>query len=85
MFKILHQLLNATDTTLFEKVKLALQQLNMWPVHAEDTEVGAQVEAEVEVRSEPLGDPASASLSGVSEESPGRDSNNGDLLDFMFF
>ena len=29
VFKILHQLLNATDTTLFEKVKLALQQLNM--------------------------------------------------------
>ena len=52
----------------------------------EETEVGAQVEAEVEVRSEPLGDPgASASGSGVSEESPGRDSSNGDLLDFMFF
>jgi len=49
----------------------------------EDTEVtGAQVEAEVEVRSEPIGDPASAS---ASEESPGRDSNPGDLLDFMFF
>ena len=29
VFKILHQLLNATDTTLFEKVKLALQQLSM--------------------------------------------------------
>ena len=85
MFKILHQLLNATDTTLFEKVKMALQQLNMWPVHEEETEVGAQVEAEVEVRSEPIGDPASASVSVASEESPGRDSNNGDLLDFMFF
>jgi len=54
-------------------------------VHEEDTEVGAQVEAEVEVRSEPLRDPTSASVSGVSEESPSRDSNNGDLLDFMFF
>ena len=51
----------------------------------EETEVGAQVEAEVEVRSEPLEEPASASGSGVSEESPGRDSSNGDLLDFMFF
>jgi len=46
----------------------------------EDAEVAAG--AEVEVRSEPIGDPTSAS---VSEESPGRDSNPGDLLDFMFF
>jgi len=46
----------------------------------EDAEVTAG--AEVEVRSEPIRDPASAS---VSEESPGRDSNPGDLLDFMFF
>jgi hypothetical protein len=29
VFKILHQLLSHSDTTLFEKVKLALQQLNM--------------------------------------------------------
>jgi len=29
VFKILHQLLTTTDTTLFEKVKLALQQLTM--------------------------------------------------------
>ena len=29
VFKLAHQLRNATDTTLFEKVKLALQQLNM--------------------------------------------------------
>jgi len=29
VFKILQQLLTSTDTTLFEKVKLALQQLNM--------------------------------------------------------
>jgi len=46
----------------------------------EVTEVTAG--AEVEVRSEPIGNPATAS---VSEESPGRDSNPGDLLDFMFF
>lgn len=29
VFKILHQLLSSSDNTLFEKVKLALQQLNM--------------------------------------------------------
>jgi len=32
VFKILHQLLTTTDTNLFEKVKLALQQLTMWQV-----------------------------------------------------
>ena len=29
VFKILHQLLTTTDSNLFEKVKLALQQLTM--------------------------------------------------------
>ena len=29
VFKILHQLLTTTDAALFEKVKLALQQLSM--------------------------------------------------------
>ena len=29
VFKILHQLLSTTDSNLFEKVKLALQQLTM--------------------------------------------------------
>ena len=48
-------------------------------------EAGARIEAEVEVGHEPSEDAASAPVSGVSEESPGGDSNSGDLLDFMFF
>ena len=85
VFKILHQLLTTTDAALFEKVKLALQQLNMWQVPEEEREAGARIEAEVEVGHEPSEDAASAPVSGVSEESPGGDSNSGDLLDFMFF
>ena len=33
VFKILHQLLTTSDSNLFEKVKLALQQLTMWQVY----------------------------------------------------
>jgi len=38
VFKILHQLLTTTDSNLFEKVKLALQQLTMWQVIEESVD-----------------------------------------------